>query len=418
MATQQLVDELSGEARLDDPEFYLRADRFSTYARLRREAPVYWSESAGSWVLSKHADIAWAELQGNPPLTTREGLFIREAKRPDLVAARDPGGAQQAGAGFHSDPPQHTQFRRLLTGAFAPGRLSGLEPMIQTLADELLDQLPDNEPVDFMHAVSAPLAIRVIAEFLGVPREAWTDIWRWTDAQQDTLGGGLPEGSPEALRAAEEMAQMRAYFAEQLAERARAPREDFMSTVATLEIDGRPLPDMSQLQAAGAIARVGNDTTRNLLAGAMATFVEHPAQWEKLVADPTLVPSATEELLRWVGPVIHFGRRATQPLVIRDQPIAAGDFLIMLFDSGNRDEEVWPHADTFDVTRGVRSPHLGFGMGIHRCVGASLARLEIRIVLEGLIKRFRSWELAGPPVRIPSTLVHTYKELPIVLKRR
>jgi cytochrome P450 len=418
MATQQLVNDLAGEARLDDPEFYLRSDRFSTYARLRREAPVFWCESAGSWVLSKHADIAWAERRGNPPLTTREGLFIREAKRPDLIAARDPGGAQVAGGGFHSDPPQHTQFRRPLNGSFLPGKLSELEPMIRALADELLDELPENEPVDFVHAFSAPLAIGVISEFLGVPRETWRDIWRWTDAQQDMIGGGFPEGSPEALQAAEDMAEMRAYFTEQLAERARAPREDFMSTVAAIELDGQPLPAASQLQAAGAVARVGNDTTRNLLAGAMATFVEHPEQWEKLIADPTLVPSATEELLRWVGPVIHFGRRATQPVVIRDQPIAAGDFLIMLFDSGNRDEDVWPDADTFDVTRGVHSPHLGFGLGIHRCVGAPLARLEIHIALEGLIKRFRSWELAGPPVRIPSTLVHTYRQLPVVLTRR
>lgn len=415
MATQ-LVDDLAAEARLADPDFYLRPDRFATYARLRREAPVFWCESAGCWVLSKHADISWAELQGNPPLTTREGLNIFESKSQERVAARDPGGAQQSGGGFMSDPPQHTVFRRLLTGAFAPRRLTELEPMIQSLTDELLDELPQNEPVDFVAAVSVPLSIGVICAFLGVPREMTSDMLRWTRGMMGVMGGSLAEGSAEAAQAAADMAQMHAYLVEQLALCAQTPREDFMSTVAAVELDGKPLPDASQLNAAISVVIAGTDTTRSFFSGAIETFCEHPDQWEKLVADPGLIPSATEELLRWVCPVLHFGRRVTQPVVVRDQPMAEGEFLIMLYEAGNRDEEVWPGAETFDVTRGNRSPHLSFGSGIHRCVGAALSRLEVRVALEGLIKRFRSLEAAGPPVRIPSNLVRTYQELPIVLQ--
>jgi cytochrome P450 len=191
-----------------------------------------------------------------------------------------------------------------------------------------------------------------------------------------------------------------------------------MSTVATVELDGKPLPEASQLAGALSVLTAGNDTTRNLLSGAMVSFVEHPDQWEKLVEDPTLVPGAIEELLRWVNPVIHFGRRATEPFVIREQQIAAGDFMMLHYESGNRDEEVWEDADTFDVARDERPPHLSFGWGIHRCVGIGLTRLEVRVILEGLIKRFRSWELAEPPVRFPSTLVNTYQHVPIVLARR
>jgi cytochrome P450 len=416
MATE-LADDLAAEARLGDPEFYLRPDRFSTYARLRREAPVFWCESAHSWVLTKHADVAALE-KDKLPITARQGFFLIEAKRPDLIDARDPGGASQAGQAFLNDPPEHTKFRRLVSGAFAPGRLSDLEPVIQALADELLDELPENEPVDFVDAVSAPLAIGVVAAFLGIPRETWRDIARWTHAQSDLLGGSIAEGSPEALQAAEDMAEMFAYLTEQLADRARAPREDFMSTVAASELDGKPLPDASQLIAAYGVLTAGNDTIANLLSGAMLTFAEHPDQWETLVAEPALVPSATEELLRWICPQISTGRRATRPFVWRDQRIAAGDFMTRLFEAANRDEDVWQDADKFDVTRGVRSPHLGFGWGVHLCVGRPLARAEARIVLAGLIKRFRSWELAGPPVCTPSTAVRTYQQVPIVLKRR
>lgn len=419
MTTQQdLADDLAAAVRLDDPQFHLSPDRFSTYARLRREAPVFWCETAQCWALTKHEDIAWAELQGNPPLTTGQGLFISEAARPDRVDARDPGGAQQAGLGFMSDPPQHTLFRRLVNGAFAPRRLTELEPTVQALADELLDALPDGEPVDFVDALSVPLAIGVIGEFLGVPREAWRDLVRGTDAQQAMLGGAFAEGSPEWQEAFGEMGKMYGYLVEQLKERGRAPGEDFMSTVTGIEVDGEPLHPDSQLAAAVSVLTAGNDTTRNLLSGAMVTFSEHPDEWEKLVADPTLVPSATEELLRFVNPVLHFGRRATEPLVVRDQQIAAGDFLVMLYESGNRDEDIWQDPATFDVTRGPRSPHLAFGWGLHRCVGAAVSRLEIRTVLDGLIQRFSSWELAEPAERLPSTLQNMYGRLPIVLTRR
>lgn len=417
MPVQEVKGDLAAEARLDDPGFYLNDDRFSTYAKLRREAPVYWCESARCWALSRHEDIAWAELQGNPPLTTGQGLFILEAARPERAEARDPTGAQRAGTGFMSDPPQHTHFRSLVAGAFAPRRLNDLQPAVQAFVDELLDQLPDNEPVDFVEALSGPLAAGVISAFLGIPREVWTDVRRWSDAFVVTAGGGLSEDSPEAQQAAQDQAEMYAYLTARLTERAQAPREDFLSTVATIELDGKPLPEESQLAAARMLV-AGNETTRNLLSGAMVAFVNHPDQWDKLLADPALVPNATEELLRWVNPVIHFGRRVTEPVVIRDQPIAQGDFLVMLYESGNRDEEIWQDPHTFDVTRTAPSPHLSFGWGIHRCVGAALARLEIRLALEGLAKRFSRWELVGSPEREPSTLINRYDHLDITLTRR
>src|SRR5271156_3862510 len=167
METPALISDLAAEARLEDVQFYL-GDPYPIYARLRKEAPVFWCEAGNFWALSKYEDIAWVEGQGNPPFTTVDGLFIPDAANPARTAERDPGGAQHAGAGFMSDPPRHTNFRRLVTPAFSPKRLADLEPSVRRIVADLLDQLPVSEPVNFVESVSVPLAVRVVANFLGV----------------------------------------------------------------------------------------------------------------------------------------------------------------------------------------------------------------------------------------------------------
>ena len=408
------MGDLAAEARLDDVAFYL-GDPHPTYARLRREAPVFWCESGQFWALSKYEDIVWAEQQPNPPFTTTQGLYIAEVSDPARVSARDPGGAQQSGASFMSDPPGHTSFRRMLGRAFTPKRMADLEPNVYRIASDLLDRLPEGEAIDVVEALSVPLAIQVIAEFLGVAPRDWSDLRRWTDSFLLHLGGGLAEGSPHAQKAVEDILEMYGFFVERLAERRRDPRDDLISTVAGMQLDGEPLPEESQVAICLSVLAPGNETTRNTISGSMVTFADHRDQWEKLAADPSLAQGATEELLRWVCPVIHFGRRATQPMVLRDHEIAEGDFVVMLYGSGNRDEEVWPDGDTFDVTRGVEPRHLSFGWGLHHCIGATLGRAETRITLEGLIQRFVGWEIAGEVSRNPSMLVNDYQHVPVIL---
>jgi cytochrome P450 len=232
------------------------------------------------------------------------------------------------------------------------------------------------------------------------------------------LGGGLAEGSPEAEKAVADILEMYGFFVQCLEERRAAPRDDFMSTVAALEMDGEPLAEASQAQICFSILAAGNETTRNTISGSMVAFAEHPDQWQKLLADPSLSRSATDELLRWVTPVIHFGRRATEPVQIRDQKIADGDFVVMLYGSGNRDEEVWPDADVFDISRTGEQKHLSFGWGLHFCIGAALGRAETRVTLEALSERFSGWEIAGQLARHPSTLVNDYTHVPVVLNPR
>lgn len=417
MDASVLTGELAAQARLEDVNFYL-GDPYPIYARLRREAPVFWCEAGNFWALSKYEDIAWVEGQGNPPFTTVDGLFIPDATNPARTAERDPGGAQQAGAGFMSDPPRHTNFRRLVTPAFSPKRLANLEPRVREIVGQLLDDLPTGEPVDFVEGVSVPLALRVVADFLGVPSQDWDQVRRWADSFMLNLGGALAPGSPEEQQAIADLGQMYAYFVESLAERRERPREDLMSTVATMQVDGEFLTEGTSVAICFSVLVAGNDTTRNTLSGAMVTFAEHRDQWDRLVADPSLAGNATEELLRFVCPVIHFGRRATEPVVIRDTPIAAGDFVVMLYGSGNRDEEIWPEGDAFDIGRPLAQRHLSFGWGLHRCIGAALGRAEIRFALEAMVERFKGWEIAGAIERLPSTAVNQFEHLPVALTRR
>jgi cytochrome P450 len=413
-STKQAGGDLSAVARLDDVAFYL-GDPYPTFARLRREAPVFWCESGKFWALSKHEDVVWAELQGNPPLTSEQGMHIREAANPTRADDRDIGNAQRSGAAFMSDPPGHTRFRRVVSSAFTPDRITSLEPRINAIAAELLDRLPVGEPVDFVDAVSVPISIQVIAEFLGVPRDRWDDLRRWTDVFIKNLGGSIAEGSPEASAALQSNMEMFEYFGQTLAERRAEPADDLMSAAASLELDGELIPEASQVMICVSVLTAGNETTRNTISGGMVAFAEHPEQWDTLVAEPKYVDNAAEELLRWVNPVIHFGRRATEPLTIRDQTIAEGEFLVMLYPSANRDEDVWPNADLFDVTRPNERKHLSFGWGLHRCIGAGLAQAELRAVLNGLRDRFRRWELAGPIERGPSTMVNEYGRVPVTL---
>lgn len=417
MDTQALVSDLAAEARLGDVDFYL-GDPYPTYARLRNEAPVYWCESGNFWALTKYEDIAWLEGQGNPPFTTVDGLFIPDALQPARAANRDPGGAQQAGAGFMSDPPRHTNFRRLVSPAFSTKRLADLEPSVRRIVADLLDHLPVGEPVNFVESVSVPLAVRVVANFLGVLPEDWEQVRKWADSFMANLGGGLAEGSPEAQQAAVDLGEMYAYFVRNINERRGNPREDLMSTVANIQVDDQFLKEETAVAICFSVLIAGNDTTRNTLSGAMVTFAEHPDQWQRLVADPTLIGNATEELLRYVSPVIHFGRRATEAVTIRDQQIAAGDFVVMLYGAGNRDEDVWPDAEAFDIGRAQAQRHLSFGWGLHRCIGAALGRAEIRCTLEALIERFGGWEIVGPVTRRPSTAVNDYDQVFVSLTRR
>lgn len=403
------------EARLDEAAFYL-GDPYPTYARLRREAPVFWCESGGFWVLSKHEDIVWVESQPNPPFSAQMGLNMTEASKPSRVTElrqQEFEGTSELAA--MSDPPNHRRFRAAVSASFAGDRMKTLEARIREIATECIDALPIGEPVDFVEAVSVPVSARVIGELLGVPRERWDDLRRWTDAYMADSVGAFADDSPESQQALRDQMEMYEYVVASLAERAKNPCGDFMSTLAT-GFDDEPLSLESQIAVCLALAIAGTETTRNTLSGSVVAFSQYPDQWGVLRAHPEHLGTATEELLRWVPPVLHFGRRATEPVTVRATRMEPGDFVVMLYAAANRDEEVWPDADVFDVARATAGRQLAFGWGLHRCIGAAVARAEIKAVLAGLRERFNGWTLAAVPERHLSTQVNDFHKVPVVFE--
>ncbi|MCX7620346.1 MAG: cytochrome P450 [Acidimicrobiales bacterium] len=381
---------------LTDPAFYAD-DPYPLFARLRAEAPIAWNEELGFWALSKHADVL--EVSKDPyRFCSGRGILLMDLRRelPDVP-----------GALLYVDPPEHGRYRRLVQPAFAPSKIRALEPVIRQRARVLLDHVSPNEPVDVVEALAVPFPLLVIADMLGVPERDWPDMRRWTDALIELATEPSEENNAIA-------AEMATYFLERIAERAVDPGDDLVSTLATVTVDGEKLDEAELMMFCGQLLVAGNETTRNLISAGLVALAEHPDQWERLVADAELISRAVEELLRWTTPVISFMRTATVDTEIGGLPIAEGDHLLLLYASANRDEEVFgPTADQLDVGREPNA-QLAFGFGEHYCIGAALARLEGRIMLEELLQRFRRVEPAGPVTRLASTVIAGITSAPLV----
>jgi len=264
--------------------------------------------------------------------------------------------------------------------------------------------------------VSTPLPIAVIAWMLGVPREDWELLFDWTNR---TIGADDPDFQ-EAGKTSEEtalaaMTELFTYFAELIETKKKNPADDLATLFAHAEVDGQPLPPMDVLAWCLIIVIAGNETTRNGTSGGMLAFIEHQDQLRRLQQDPSLLPSAVEEVVRWTSPIIHFARTATADFELRDKQIREGDALALFYPSANRDEDIYDDPFTFRIDRNPNR-HLGFGVGEHFCLGAHLARLELQVAYKHLLPRIEEVELAGPVSRLRSSLVGGVKHLPIRYK--
>jgi cytochrome P450 len=372
---------------LADPAFYA-GDPYPLFARLRDEAPVAWNDDVGFWALSAYPEVL-AVSKDPATYCSGKGILLIDIER-ELP--------ETPGALLYFDPPEHGRYRKLVQPAFAPSRIRALEQPIRDRARSLLDGIAAGEPVDVVEELSVPFPLLVIADLLGVPGEDWEAMRRWTDA----LIALASEASDENIEIATEMAT---YFLGVIAERREDPRDDLVSTLATVTVDGEQLDDAELMMFCGQLLVAGNETTRNLVSAGVVALAENPDQWARLVADRSLIPSAVEELLRWTTPVISFLRTATRDTELRGQPIAEGDPLLLLYASANRDEATFgPTAGTLDVGR-EHNAQLAFGFGEHYCIGAALARLEGRIVLEELLDRFTALETAAPAERLASNVI-------------
>jgi cytochrome P450 len=419
------------DARLHEREFYA-GDPYPVLARLREEAPVFWYEPGQFWAITRHEDAR--RVHGDPETFSCEyGIamfdnFNVEARLRD--AGLTPAGTQpphelrrllknhNEGPDtmnmMLADPPLHPRIRRIGSGRFTRSGVRRLEDRIRVLARETVAKIEPGATTDAVEAFAAPVPLEVIAELLGLPEEDRDDFARWAEAVIELFDAQEP-GRVAYLRG--QIADMRAYLADQITQRRERPREDLLTDLAHAEIEGKPMGMAAQVRFAVLMLVGGNETTRNLVSNGIVALVEHPDQFEALRGDPAgRLDAAVDELLRWTSPVIALSRTATRKVEIRGQRIEAGDYVTMIYPAANRDPEAWDGAERLDLGRKAAPMHLAFGFGNHVCLGQHLARLEARIMFEELFDRFSAIELAGDPVVTASTHVNGLAALPVVLR--
>jgi cytochrome P450 len=388
----------SPEFPLHSPDFYA-GDPYPAYRELRATEPVCWNDVTNFWALLKYEDIRY--VSSNPALfSSTKGITIPDPAMPSPV---------QEGNLIFSDPPRHRQLRKLINSGFTRRRVAVLEPKIREIVRGILDGIEPGSVHEFAEEIAAPLPTRMIAELLGAPPDDWEQFRVWSDAATGTAD---PEIELDSFVA---MGQLFEYFQKLIAARRARPRDDLLSVLAEAEIDEHRLTDEDLLNFAFLLLVAGNETTRNLIALGTLALIAHPDQCRLVVEDPARIPLAVEEMLRWNSPVVHMARTATADVEIRGQRIRAGEVVVMLYGSANRDEDVFgPDSEEFRITRHP-NPHIAFGCGEHSCVGAQLARLEATVLFDELLRRFPRLELMGNVDRMRATMVPGVKRMPVRL---
>jgi cytochrome P450 len=378
-----------------DPAFFA-GDPDPQLAELRRRCPVSWQPDGEFWAVTRLRDI---QTVGKDPATYCSGQGVLMADRGREIAAED--------SLLYLDPPRHEQYRKLVNRAFTPRRVATLEPRIRQLTVELLDDIDPRHPVDLVDSLCAPLPMLVIAELLGLPAEDRENFRRWSDAIMAAATDLTEENALQAL-------ELIAYFDVQLDARADTPTEDLLSGLLLAEVDGARLSRAEVQGFCMTLMVAGNETTRSLVSGGMVELAAHPEQRSRLAEEPQHIPAAVEEMLRWVSPIMAMARTTTRETTLGDTDLGTGEFVLLAYGAANRDDEVFgKDADAFDVAR-TPNPHVSFGFGEHFCIGASLARMEARILLEEVLARWPGYQLVGEVVRAPSTLFRQITQAPVL----
>ncbi len=348
-------------------------------------------------------------VERQPALFTNEPMSV--LSREVDVAATVASGAQIRSL-VQMDAPDHPKYRRLTADWFKPASMNRLQPRLDELSAEALARLEAaGGSCDFSKDVAVWYPLAVILAILGLPEEDYPRMLKLTQelfgATDDELGRGGTEGLIETI-----LDYFR-YFGALTAERREHPTEDLASLIANGRIDGEPLPDMELMSYYVIIAAAGHDTTASAMTGGLQALIDHPDQLERLRADPALVPTAVDEMIRWVSPVRHFTRTAQADTELGGVQIAEGDLVYLSYLAANRDPRVFENPHRFDVGRANADRHVAFGFGAHFCLGAQLARMELRTLFRDLVPRLEHVELAGRPSSMKTTFVGGTKSLPI-----
>ncbi len=389
---------------------------FERFRWLRNNDPVHWDEKNQLHVISKYQDLVYIS-KNSQIFCSGEGTRPNMPTRLSIV---------------DMDEPRHGQLRRLINKGFSPRMAGKLETFFRNLTVEAVDRVAQTGWCDFVAAISVPLPLELIAELIGIDKRDRDRFHGWTD---DMIASDGYFDDPVVMqRATQAFADYVAYLQTAIAERRAMPRDDLMSILVNAKEGGMLGSDTSKFAAnvrdtlseeavdmAGdellmylvMLLDAGNETTRNAITGGISALIENPAERLKLINDPSLIPLAADEIVRYVSPVLNFARTATQDADVRGKKIRKGEKVLLCYPSANRDEDIFEEPDRFIADR-RNNPHVGFGIGNHFCLGANLARMEIRVVLEEVLSRISDLEYTdGPPKLHLSTLVRGFTSMPV-----
>jgi len=384
------------------------ADPYPFLAGLRRRGPVLWHDGSGMWLAPRYAEAT---------------AVLRDRRLGRIWRLRWPDEQLPAFTSIHlhsmleNEPPTHTRLRRVVATAFARGHVERLRPRVAALAERLADAVADagsdGSPLDLLPAYAEPLPVAVIAELLGVPEADRGRLRPWSNAIVKMYEYAV---SAEQRQAAERAsAEFVGYLRDLVAHRRRAPGEDLVSSlVAVSDDDGSRLSEDELVTTCALLLNAGHEASVNVVGNGVLALLRHPGELARLRSDPTLVPAAVEEMIRYDAPLQLFERTATEDAEIGGVTVAAGQKIAALLGSANRDPAAFADPDRFDVSRAT-GPHLGFGAGIHFCLGAPLARVELQVSLATLLRRFPRLALAGTPVRRPEFVIRGLLSLPVTV---
>ncbi len=395
-----------------NPHLFKEDRWYDHFARLRAEDPVHFNEieTAGRyWSITKHEDVRavdgdWKTFSSARGIT----LGLRRSPEADEQMRR-------LTSFISMDPPAHTEQRKTVRGVSAPSNLRNLEPLMRERTVNVLESLPEGEAFDWVETVSIELTTLLLATLFDFPLDDRRKLTRWSDIVFAVPEpGGVVETQQQKI---DELMECVAYFERLWEERRENPGFDLVSMLVHGEAT-KDMPTMAHLGNLLLLIVGGNDTTRNTMSGSVYGLNTFPDQYDKLIADPGLVPKMVPEIIRWQTPLSYMRRTATQDCEIRDKQIRKGDQILMWYVSANRDEDVFENADVIDIERHNADRHLSFGYGIHFCMGSRLAELQLRVLWEEILQRFERIEIQGEPERTFSSFVHGYTRLPVTVTRR
>jgi cytochrome P450 family 142 subfamily A polypeptide 1 len=385
------LDLLDGDLYAGDPE--------PVYAYLRAHRPVYWDATNELWGVSRHRDIV--AIEKDPTTWCNSGGY-----RPNIPA--DP-------SMIGVDDPLHATRRRLVARRFTPRAVTEHETLVRSIVSHLVDDVVDRGKAEVVGELAAPLPAKMIGHLLGFPDDWWPKLVHWSTSTI-LLGGGPRYATDEGILSAAEFGESALALAR---ERRGCPLDDLMSVWTGAEVDGRPLGDDDLASDALLLLDGGAETTRTVIANGVDSFIRHPDQRAVLQAEPGRMAVAVEELIRWTTPVLNMCRVATRDTEIAGTPVRQGQQVVLMYGSANRDESVFEDPQRFDVTRDP-NPHIAFGFGAHFCLGAALARLELRIMFEELVDRLDDWAWSDDlgARRTPNAFVRGIESLPVTFTAR